>query len=1336
MRSELSTLNEKLDRSRQQGLVIATSQPSVYLSPDAVKGTWRNAATTSLPKGDKLTRAHSAAYDADDCPSNDTELLKRRATTLDIDMSTKGQGKAASRRRLFGLFSKQSNSSREKANDKVTRESVALESLPQPGDDSKRPVVLQALVESLERHKADLKFAVSPLHDSVVQGGGGGGGKNCFQISTFLPMPKSQSRPTNGLRDPHRDRITSLTRRWTQERSQSITSMDDDDDDDGVASTVCLRRPAPGRNRLTKQATGDVQEPHSVHRIYSCSSPAERNYWLHKFQCFANPRLCSEKHFENHLHLSIQEIKGVPSGNEYFCEIYLDDALYAQTPLKTMTQTLSWSEDFDFSHLSQFSELRIFLWMSKPIPIAEKSTNRRASLPRSGVVNGGDQSSTYRLSIPNHADSMMSIESENCRSIFSNSSSENFAAQEDLRSRKRRRLGGIWSKKTPADLYLIGKFVVPAAEITGIVDVEAWYSSAMDAADKRRSFVDHCAPASVSFEGHNPTAHASSAKRLSRAGVQLSRKTLAQLERSPPRLRLSACYSSVSVLPLCGYASLLASLSTPDTCTAYLRSLEPWLSVRSKAALAKSLLGMLQLRGQVPAFLSALVLSEVQEQDNPNMVLRSNSLATKAIELYLKQIGGNYLKVALGGFVASVLSRTATAVTTCQKEKRNSLGRRQMSRPSSDDIVGPKSSSDFEVDPEKVTNSGQLLRNQANLMRLVRDVWQRIQNTVSEFPNDLRRTFAAIREAMLPANASWKHTSGDETDVRGLFEHVVSACVFLRFICPAILSPSLFGLADGLTEDPRAVRTFTLVAKAILNLANFTLFGDVKELHMDFLNRFVAEEIPTMRSLLWRLSEPISQLGGSVESSNEPLVHTAQLVDVLTVLKRPSPAHAENTVSLSDSPLSTLPDFCSLCSAITLECECHRQKSQTNFPETSASSSNVQVIRHQWLMELQDLQSDAAVCRQAICGIPPQLTATRRALELEQLQLAVSLAHCHAQLDAVFKMVPIEALTLHSSSHFKKLNQPLKALGSILASLTHLNDLDTKTWHAKHMAPPCPQQPACQGLDQTTNELASGVSALSLAKSQSRREFTPRARELEGVPVENGTPKPEPTTIAAKAKSTQLIEQRNAYHLKVLGSNQTLSSTFNTSSEPGPLCVSGARMPQADDCSTQITTNSRLTATTNESSWSLLHATHLTPSHSSQPPANNQTFYSDSSCASMTLPSPLGSSSSGSGRPSNCPIMGTGLYTGNCGMQRSCTYPSGNQQAFVEANQPPQASNKSSNTSRRTFVSAQTQTSCEQVTELDETHRDQENLRRTHRPQRKHLYINILGDFESGKVKR
>ena len=73
---------------------------------------------------------------------------------------------------------------------------------------------------------------------------------------------------------------------------------------------------------------------------------------------------------------------------------------------------------------------------------------------------------------------------------------------------------------------------------------------------------------------------------------------------------------------------------------------------------------------------------------------------------------------------------------------------------------------------------------------------------------------------------------------------------------------------------------------------------------------------------------------------------------------------------------------------------------------TPPTNSHDDFLRRQWLTELQNFQSDVSVCQEAIFGIPGLISASSYSSEMEQLNLATSLAQCHAQLEAAFTMIP------------------------------------------------------------------------------------------------------------------------------------------------------------------------------------------------------------------------------------------------------------------------------------------------------------------------------------------
>ena len=102
-----------------------------------------------------------------------------------------------------------------------------------------------------------------------------------------------------------------------------------------------------------------------------------------------------------------------------------------------------------------------------------------------------------------------------------------------------------------------------------------------------------------------------------------------------------------------------------------------------------------------------------------------------------------------------------------------------------------------------------LTLHRSNLAKVVKQVWSRISNSHAMFPVTLQRCFYRIRQFLLNVG---------KTDVG---DNLISACIFLRYLCPAILAPSLFNLTDEYPSE-RANRNLTLVAKTLQTLANFT----------------------------------------------------------------------------------------------------------------------------------------------------------------------------------------------------------------------------------------------------------------------------------------------------------------------------------------------------------------------------------------------------------------------------------------------------------------------------------------------------------------------------------
>ena len=149
-----------------------------------------------------------------------------------------------------------------------------------------------------------------------------------------------------------------------------------------------------------------------------------------------------------------------------------------------------------------------------------------------------------------------------------------------------------------------------------------------------------------------------------------------------------------------------------------------------------------------------------------HLLFRGNSLLTKALDLHMRRVGREYLEATLGERIRDI----------------------------------DESDPDCEVDPNRVraplgggggggaAPADAVARNWRNLIALTENLWRAIAASAMRCPPELRVIFRHIWSCADDRFGKF---------LRTVTYSSVSGFLFLRFFCPAVLNPKLFGLLKG-----------------------------------------------------------------------------------------------------------------------------------------------------------------------------------------------------------------------------------------------------------------------------------------------------------------------------------------------------------------------------------------------------------------------------------------------------------------------------------------------------------------------------------------------------------
>ncbi|KNC47806.1 uncharacterized protein AMSG_04035 [Thecamonas trahens ATCC 50062] len=265
--------------------------------------------------------------------------------------------------------------------------------------------------------------------------------------------------------------------------------------------------------------------------------------------------------------------------------------------------------------------------------------------------------------------------------------------------------------------------------------------------------------------------------------------------------------------------------------------------------LAKIFVHCFESRDMTLQLLERSVTREIEKTEYAQVLFRGNSLASKMMTVYSRLVGTQYLRSTLWPVMSAVV----------------------------------ESETSFEVDPNRARDGEDLTDNLGKVRHHVEAFLAAILDSIDSCPTPLRKLCAALMASV--------DTKFPESHFK-----VVGGYFFLRYLCPAVVSPPAYSLMDSFPKKT-AHRGLVLIAKSLQNLANNVPFSANKERYLLDMNDFIEANVERLNEFF----EALATVDDEVELPPPADIDAAKALQVRVDLQRYLSANYDNIVAALES---------------------------------------------------------------------------------------------------------------------------------------------------------------------------------------------------------------------------------------------------------------------------------------------------------------------------------------------------------------------------------------------------------------------------------------------------